>query len=108
MKKIHKGDDVVVIAGKDNGRQGKVSQVLTNGKVLVQGINIAKKHQKGNPNANVAGGIVDKELPLDISNVMVVNPATGKGDRIGIKELEEDGKKKKVRFFKSNGDIVGA
>ena len=105
MKKIRKGDEVVVISGKDNGRRGKVSQVLDNGKVLVQGINVAKKHQKGNPNEGVPGGIVDKELPIHVSNVMVVNPATGKGSRIGIKELEDG---QKVRFFKSNGENVDA
>ena len=105
MKKIRKGDEIVVISGKDNGRRGKISQELGNGKVLVQGINIAKKHQKGNPNAGVAGGIIDKELPIDISNVMVVNPATGKGDRVGIKALEDG---KKVRYFKSNNENVDA
>jgi len=68
-------------------------------------VNTAKKHQKGNPNAGVTGGIIDKDLPIDISNVMLVNPATGKGDRVGIKVLEDG---KKVRFFKSNGEIVGA
>ncbi len=103
MKKIRKNDDVVVISGKDKGRRGQVSQVLSNGRVLVQGVNIAKKHQKGNPNGGVTGGIVDKELPLDISNVMVVNPATGKGDRIGIRALEDG---TKVRFFKSNDEQV--
>ena len=103
MKKIRKSDDVVVISGKDKGRRGKVSQVLSNGKVLVQGINIAKKHQKGNPNAGVAGGIIDQELPLDVSNVMVVNPSTGKGDRVGIRVLEDG---TKVRFFKSNDEQV--
>lgn len=105
MKKIRKGDEVVVITGKDNGRRGKVAQVLNNGKVLVQGVNVAKKHQKGNPNAGVAGGIVDKELPVDISNVMVVNPATGKGSRVGIKMLEDG---QMVRYFKSNGENVDA
>lgn len=105
MKKMRKNDDVVVISGKDKGRRGKVSQVLSNSKVLVQGINVAKKHQKGNPNGGVAGGIVDKELPLDISNVMVVNPATAKGDRIGIRVLEDG---TKVRFFKSNDEQVDA
>jgi large subunit ribosomal protein L24 len=103
MKKIRKNDDVVVICGKDKGRRGQVSQVLGNGRVLVQGINVAKKHQKGNPNAGVTGGIIDKELPIDISNVMVVNPATGKGDRIGIRALEDG---KLVRFFKSNDEQV--
>ena len=105
MKKICKNDDVMIISGKDNGRRGTVLKVLGNGKVLVNGINVAKKHQKGNPNAGVTGGIVDKELPIDVSNVMVVNPATGKGDRIGIKTLEDG---KKVRFFKSNDEQVDA
>ncbi|HIO91368.1 MAG TPA: 50S ribosomal protein L24 [Leucothrix mucor] len=105
MKKIRKGDNIVVISGKDNGRQGKVSQVLSNGKVLVQGVNLAKKHQKGNPNAGIAGGIIDKELPINISNIMVVNSATGKGDRVGIKALEDG---KKIRYFKSNNENVDA
>lgn len=105
MNKLNKGDEVVVIAGKDKGRRSTITQLMANGKVLVQGVNTAKKHQKGNPNAGVTGGIIEKDLPLDISNVMLVNPATGKGDRVGIKE-SEDGKK--VRFFKSNGEIVGA
>lgn len=105
MNKLLKGDEVVVISGKDKGRRSTVTQVLNNGKVLVQGVNTAKKHQKGNPNAGAPGGIIDKDLPIDISNVMLVNPATGKGDRVGIKELEDG---KKVRFFKSNGETVGA
>ncbi len=103
MKKIRKNDEVVIISGKDKDRRGTVSHVLSNGKVLVQGINIAKKHQKKNSNAGIDGGIVDKELPIDISNVMVVNPATGKGDRIGIRILEDG---TKVRFFKSNNEQV--
>ena len=103
MKKICKNDEIVVISGKDNGRRGTVLKVLSNGKVLVNGINVAKKHQKGNPNGGVAGGIVDKELPIDVSNVMVVNPATGKGDRVGIKILEDG---RKIRFFKSNDEQV--
>jgi len=105
MNKLNKGDEVVVISGKDKGRRSTITQLMANGKVLVQGVNTAKKHQKGNPNAGVTGGIIEKDMPLDISNVMLVNPATGKGDRVGIKE-SEDGKK--VRFFKSNGEIVGA
>ncbi|PID46385.1 MAG: 50S ribosomal protein L24 [Proteobacteria bacterium] len=105
MNKLRKGDEVVVICGKDKGRRSTITQVLNNGKVLVQGVNTAKKHQKGNPNAGRPGGIVDKDLPIDISNVMLVNPATGKGDRVGIKVLEDG---EKVRFFKSNGETVGA
>jgi large subunit ribosomal protein L24 len=105
MNKIRKGDDVVVITGKDKGRRGQVVNVLDNGKVVVQGVNMAKKHQKPNPQAGTPGGIVEKEMPLDISNVMLFNPATGKGDRVGIKTLEDD---RKVRFFKSNGEVVDA
>lgn len=102
ISKIKKGDDVVVRAGKDKGRQGEVLQVR-DGKVLVQGINIAKKHQKPNPTAGVQGGIIEKEMPIDISNVMLFNPATQKGDRVGIKTLEDG---RKVRVFKSNGEVV--
>lgn len=105
MNKIRKGDDVVVVTGKDKGRRGQVVNVLDNGKVVVQGVNMAKKHQKPNPQAGTPGGIVEKEMPLDISNVMLFNPATGKGDRVGIKTLEDD---RKVRFFKSNGEVVDA
>ena len=105
MKKLRKGDDVVVITGKDKGRRGQVVSVLPNGKVVVQGVNMAKKHQKPNPNAGVPGGIIEKEMPLQASNVMLFNPATGKGDRVGIKTLEDN---RKVRFFKSNGEVVDA
>ncbi len=105
MNKIVKNDQVVVIAGKDKGRQGNVTERLSNGKLIIQGINIAKKHQKGNPNAGIPGGIVEKEMAVDASNVMLVNPATGKGDRVGFKILEDG---KKVRYFKSDGEIVGA
>ena len=105
MRKIRSNDEVVVITGKDKSRRGKVMQVLANGKVLVQGINRVKKHVKPNPNAGVQGGIVEKEMPMDSSNVMLVNPATGKGDRVGFKLLEDG---KKVRVFKSNGERVDA
>jgi large subunit ribosomal protein L24 len=105
MKKLRKGDDVVVITGKDKGRRGQVVNVLPNGKLVVQGVNMAKKHQKPNPNAGVPGGIIEKEMPLQASNVMLFNPATGKGDRVGIKTLEDN---RKVRFFKSNGEVVDA
>ncbi len=103
MNKIIKNDQVVVIAGKDKGRRGNITEILGNGKALIQGLNLAKKHRKGNPNAGVAGGIVEKEMPMDLSNVMLVNPATDKGDRVGFKVLEDG---KKVRFFKSNGEAV--
>jgi large subunit ribosomal protein L24 len=105
MNKIRKGDDVVVITGKDKGRRGQVVNVMDNGKVIVQGVNMAKKHQKPNPQAGTPGGIIEKEMPLDMSNVMLFNPATGKGDRVGIKTLEDN---RKVRFFKSNGEVVDA
>jgi large subunit ribosomal protein L24 len=103
MNKIVKNDLVIVIAGKDKGRQGNVSELLKNGKLLIQGINVAKKHLKGNPQAGIQGGIVDKEMPVEISNVMLLNPATNKPDRVGIR-LEKDGKK--VRYFKSNNEVV--
>jgi large subunit ribosomal protein L24 len=103
MNKIRKGDEVVVITGKDRGRRGTVLQVYADDRVLVEGINIAKKHQKGNPNAGVQGGIVDKEMPLDISNVKVFNPKTKKGDRVGIR-VNADGSKD--RIFRSTGETV--
>ncbi len=104
MKKIKKGDEVIITIGKDKGKRGTVSQVLVEeGKLVIGGINIAKKHTKPNPNAGVAGGIVEKEMPIDVSNVMVFNPKTGKGDRVGFKM--EGGSK--VRVFKSNNEAVG-
>ena len=103
MDRIRKGDDVVVIAGKDKGRRGTVLRVYKNDRVLVENINVAKKHQKPNPNAGVAGGIIEKEMPLHISNVMLFNPVTKKGDRTGIKRLEDG---RKVRVFKSNNEVV--
>lgn len=108
MRKIKKGDKIVVIAGKDKGRQGTVTAVLDDGHVLVEGVNVVKKHQKGNPNAGVAGGIVEKEMPIDLSNVMLFNPATGKGDRVGFKMIGEGENRKKVRVFKSNQEMVDA
>lgn len=106
MRKIRSNDEVVVITGKDKGRRGKVMQVLVeDGKVLVQGMNRVKKHVKPNPNAGVQGGIIEKEMPMDTSNVMLVNPATGKGDRVGFKLLDDG---KKIRVFKSNGERVDA
>jgi large subunit ribosomal protein L24 len=102
MKRIKKGDQVVVIAGKDKGRQGTVLKV-TDTSVLVEAINMAKKHAKANPMAGVEGGIVEKEMPLNISNVMLFNSMTNKGDRIGFKTLEDG---RKVRYFKSNGEVV--
>ncbi len=102
MQKIKQGDDVIVIAGKDKGRRGKVQSLTANGRVLVDGINMIKKHQKGNPAAGDPGGILEKEAPLDISNVAHFNPSTSKADRVGIRI--EDGKK--VRFYKSDNSVV--
>ncbi|MDX1563032.1 MAG: 50S ribosomal protein L24 [Gammaproteobacteria bacterium] len=103
MKKIKQGDEVIVIAGKDKGRRGTVLRVYADERVLVESVNVAKKHQKPNPNAGVPGGIIEKEMPLDISNVLVFNPATNKGDRIGIRRLEDG---RRVRYFKSNGEVL--
>jgi large subunit ribosomal protein L24 len=103
MNKIRKGDEVVVRTGKDRGRRGTVLKILDDDRILVEGVNVAKKHQKPNPNAGVPGGIVDREMPLDISNVMVFNPKSKKGERVGIR-TRDDGTKE--RIFKSTGDIV--
>lgn len=102
MKRIKKGDQVVVIAGKDKGRQGTVLNVAEDS-VTVEAINMVKKHTKPNPMAGVEGGIVDKEMPMAISNVMLYNPMTNKADRVGFKVLEDG---RKVRYFKSNGEVV--
>jgi large subunit ribosomal protein L24 len=103
MQRIKKGDDVVVRTGKDKGKSGRVTQVLKDNKVLVEGINQAKKNQKPNPNAGVTGGIIVKDMPIDISNVGIYNPATKKPDRIGFRILEDG---KKVRYFKSTNEVV--
>ena len=103
MQRIRTGDDVIVIAGKDKGRRGTVLKVIDNDHVVVESVNMVKKHQKPNPNAGIAGGINEQENPIQTSNVMLYNPATSKGDRIGFKVLEDD---KKVRYFKSNGEVV--
>ena len=104
MQRIKKGDEVIVIAGRDKGRRGTVIRVLDRDRVVVETINMVRKHQKPNPNAGVPGGIIDKEMPLHASNVMIFNPATGKGDRIGIRTLEDG---RKVRICKACGDQVG-
>jgi large subunit ribosomal protein L24 len=103
MQKIRKGDDVVVRTGKDKGKSGRVVKLIKGNKVLVEGINQVKKAQKGNPSAGVNGGIVTKEMPIDLSNVGLYNPATKKPDRIGFRILEDG---KKVRFFKSTKELV--
>ena len=102
MSKIKKGDDVIVIAGKDKGKRGTVLEVIE-GRVMVENVNMVKKHTKANPAAGESGGIVDKEMPLDISNVALFNPATNKADRVGFRTLEDG---RKVRYFKSNDEIV--
>lgn len=104
MRKIRKNDDVIVIAGKDKGNRGNVLQVLGD-HLLVGGINKVKKHQKPNPVKGLTGGIVEKELPIHISNVAIYNTAVKKGDRVGIKTLEDG---RKVRVFKSNGEMIDA
>jgi len=108
MQKIRKGDQVVVTTGREKGKRGSVLRVFETGKVLVEGINRVKKHQRPNPVKGQTGGIIDKEMPLHISNVMLVNPASGKGDRVGFRFLEAQGgaAPRKVRFFKSNGEVV--
>jgi large subunit ribosomal protein L24 len=108
MQKIRKGDTVVVTTGREKNKRGTVLRVLESGKVLVEGVNRAKKHQRPNPVKGQTGGIVEKEMPLAIANVMLLNPATGKGDRVGFKFLDAQGgaPARKVRFFKSNGEVV--
>lgn len=105
MKKIRKGDEIVVLAGKDKGRRGTVLRCVDAEHVLVEAVNRVKKHVRPNPVKGQAGGIVEKEMPLHVSNVALVNPVTQKADRVGFKVLEDG---RKVRFFKSNGELVGA
>jgi large subunit ribosomal protein L24 len=105
MKKIRKGDQVVVTTGKDKGKRGTVLRVLDTGKVVVEGVNRVKRHTRPNPIKGQTGGIVDKEMPIQASNVALFNPATGKGDRVGFRVLDDG---RKVRFFKSNGEVADA
>ena len=102
MQKIKKGDEIIVTTGKDKGRRGTVLNVFSD-TVLVEGINVAKKHQKGNPNQGVEGGIIDKEMPISISNVLVFNPKAKKGERVGIRVSDDGGKE---RVFRPSGDVV--
>jgi large subunit ribosomal protein L24 len=108
MQKIRKGDQVVVTTGREKGKRGTVLRMLESGKVLVEGVKRVKKLQRPNPMKGQTGGIIEKEAPLHLSNVMLVNPATGKGDRVGFKFLQPQGDTpaRKVRFFKSNGEVV--
>ncbi len=103
MAKIRKGDEVVMLTGKDRGKRGTVLEVGTNERVVVEGVNLVKRHTRPNPQMGSSGGIIDKEMSVHVSNVLVYNPATGKGDRIGYKRLEDG---RKVRFFKSTGEVV--
>lgn len=105
--KIRTGDEVVVIAGKDRGRRGAVTRLLDD-KIVVEGINIAKKHVRPDPNQGIQGGIEEREMPLHVSNVMLYNPDADKGDRVGFKWLGEGSDRRKVRIFKSSGEVVDA
>ena len=105
MRKIKKGDDVIVITGKDKGKRGTVLRVVDLEHVLVEGANRVKKHQRPNPMKGTTGGIVDKEMPLHVSNVAIFNPATKKADRIGVKQLDDG---RRVRIYKSNGEVIDA
>ena len=104
MHKIKKGDEVIVLTGKSKGLRGKVLRVVAEGKrAVVEGVNLIKKHVKSNPNTNTQGGIIEREAALDISNIAIYNPVTKKADRVGFKVLDDG---KKVRCFKSNGELV--
>ena len=103
MKKIRKGDDIVVLSGRDKGKRGTVMRILPNDRVIVEGVHIVKRHTKPNPQAGIPGGIIEKEASIHSSNVGLFNPVTQKPDRVGIKTLKDD---KKVRFFKSNNEVV--
>lgn len=104
MQKIRKGDEVIVLTGRDKNRRGTVLQRVDADHVLVEGINVVKKHVKANPMAGAPGGIVDKTMPIHVSNVALFNPETGKGDRVGVQVVDGH----KVRIFRSNGAVVGA
>ncbi len=103
MSKIRKGDDVVVLSGRDKGKRGTVLQIIENNRILVDNVNVIKKHVKPNPNRGETGGIIEKEAPLQISNVALFNPNTNKADRVGYKLLEDG---RKVRVFKSDGEVA--
>jgi large subunit ribosomal protein L24 len=105
MNKIRKGDEVLVIAGRDKGRRGTVVKVVDEGHVIVEGVNMVKRHTKPNPQRQVQGGIVEREAAIDLSNVALWNPVTKKGDRVGVRTLADG---RKVRFFKSNKEVVDA
>ena len=103
MKKLKKGDSIIVVSGKDKGKKGEILSVIEPDKLIISNINLAKKHVKPNPNKNESGGIIEKEMPIHISNVMMFNPISKKGDRVGFKNLEDG---KKVRVYKSNKEVI--
>ena len=103
MSKLRKGDDVVVLAGRDKGKRGTVLQIIENNRILVDNVNVIKKHVKPNPNRGETGGIIEREAPIQISNVALFNPNTNKADRVGYKVLEDG---RKVRVFKSDGEVA--
>ncbi|MBC8299885.1 MAG: 50S ribosomal protein L24 [Pelagibacterales bacterium] len=103
MKRLKKGDSVIIISGKDKGKKGEILKVIEPDKLVISNINLAKKHVKPNPNKQETGGILEREMPMHISNVMILNPLTKKSDRIGFKKLEDG---KKVRIYKSNQEVI--
>jgi len=103
MRRIKKGNDVVVIAGKDKGKRGKVIRFIGDDLVVVENINLVKRHTRGNPMQGSPGGIIDKEMPIHISNIALINPTSNKVDKVGFKFLEDG---TKVRYFKSNGEVI--
>ncbi|MEX2481362.1 MAG: 50S ribosomal protein L24 [Gammaproteobacteria bacterium] len=105
MNKIRKGDEVYVLTGRDRGKRGTVMRIFPNDRVIVEGVNLVKRHTKPNPQMGAPGGIVEKEAPIQVSNLALFNPVTQKPDRIGFRSLEDG---RKVRFFKSNGEVVDA
>ncbi|HEY4732463.1 MAG TPA: 50S ribosomal protein L24 [Gammaproteobacteria bacterium] len=103
MKRLRTGDDVIVITGKDKGKRGRVARILPNGRVVVDNVNLVKRHTKPNPNRGISGGIVEKEMSLHSSNIALFNPVSKKADRIGFRVLEDG---RKVRYFKSNDEVL--
>ncbi|HEY5930795.1 MAG TPA: 50S ribosomal protein L24 [Burkholderiales bacterium] len=105
MRKIKKGDNVVIITGKDKGKRGAVLRVIDDNHVLIEGANRVRKHQKPNPMKGTTGGIVDKEMPMHVSNIAIFNPTTQKADRVGVKQLDDG---RRVRIYRSNGEMLDA
>lgn len=103
MQRIKKNDDVIVIAGRDKGKRGNVLKITDDGRALVDNVNLVKRHTKGNPNTGQTGGIIEKEAPIQLSNIALYNPVTKKGERVGFKKLEDG---RKVRYFRSNDEII--